>query len=251
MLEVTGRPGPGRAEAWNDNPASLAPEAGRDGDLLLERETMEPGAEDSFVDVTDLIARARAGDRGALGTLLDRYRGLLRRLASQGMDPALGRRLDASDLVQQTFLEAAESFERFRGAGEAELAAWLRRILEYNLAGAARDHLFRRKRAAGREASLDESRADGAPWRDRLASPQTSPSLRAVRLEQAALFFEALGQLPPDQREAVRLRHVEGLPIDEIAARLGRSPEAAAGLLKRGLHALRNRLREREEPTDE
>ncbi len=72
-----------------------------------------------------------------------------------------------------------------------------------------------------------------------------------MRLEQAARFLEALGQLPPDQREAVRLRHVEGLPIDEIAARLGRSPEAAAGLLKRGLHALRARLREREEPTDE
>jgi RNA polymerase sigma-70 factor (ECF subfamily) len=212
---------------------------------------MDPGAEDMFVEVADLIDRARAGDRGALGTLLDRYRGLLRRLASQGLDPALGRRLDASDLVQQTFLEAAESFERFRGAGEAELAAWLRRILEYNLAGAARDHLFRQKRAAGREASLDESRADGVPWRDRLASQQTSPSLRAVRLEQAARFLEALGQLPVDQREAVRLRHVEGLPIDEIAARLGRSPEAAAGLLKRGLHALRGRLREHEEPTDE
>jgi RNA polymerase sigma-70 factor, ECF subfamily len=204
-----------------------------------------------FVGVADLIDRARAGDRGALGTLLDRYRDLLRRLASRDMDPALGRRLDASDLVQQTFLEAAESFERFRGAGEAELTAWLRRILEYNLAGAARDHLFRQKRAAGREASLDESRADGVPWRDRLASQQTSPSLRAVRLEQATRFVEALGQLPPDQREAVRLRHVEGLPIDEIAARLGRSPEAAAGLLKRGLHALRARLREPEEPTDE
>jgi RNA polymerase sigma-70 factor, ECF subfamily len=204
-----------------------------------------------FVEVADLIDRARAGDRGALGTLLDRYRDLLRRLASRDMDPALGRRLDASDLVQQTFLEAAESFDRFRGTGEAELTAWLRRILEYNLAGAARDHLFRQKRAARREASLDEPGANGVPWRDHLASQQTSPSLRAVRLEQAARFLEALGQLPPDQREAVRLRHVEGLPIDEIAARLGRSPEAAAGLLKRGLHALRARLREPEEPTDE
>jgi RNA polymerase sigma-70 factor, ECF subfamily len=212
---------------------------------------MDPGLEDTSGEMADLIARAQSGDRGALGTLLDRFRGPLRRLASQGLNPALGRRLDASDLVQQTFLEAAESFERFRGGGEAELAAWLRRILEYNLAGAARDHLFRQKRAAGREASLDESRADGVAWRDRLAAQQTSPSLRAVRLEQAARFLEALGQLPADQREAVRLRHVEGLPIDEIAARLGRSPEAAAGLLKRGLHTLRARLREREESTDE
>jgi RNA polymerase sigma-70 factor (ECF subfamily) len=211
---------------------------------------MERGYDEAADDVADLIARARSGDRGALGTLLDRHRGLLRRLASQQLNPALGRRLDASDMVQQTFLEAAESFERFRGTGEAELAAWLRRILEYNVAGAARDHLFRQKRAAGREASLDESRGDGVAWRDRLASQQTSPSLRAVRLEQAARFLEALGQLPLDQREAVRLRHVEGLPIDEIAARLGRSPDASAGLLKRGLHALRALLREPGASTD-
>ncbi len=141
---------------------------------------MDPGSEDEAGEVADLIARARSGDRGALGLLLDRYRGLLRRLAGQGLNPALGRRLDASDLVQQTFLEAAESFERFRGAGEAELSAWLRRILEYNVAGAARDHLFRQKRAAGREASLDESRATESPgatvWRRSRPHPACGPS---------------------------------------------------------------------------
>jgi RNA polymerase sigma-70 factor (ECF subfamily) len=246
MLEVTDRADPGRGDSRDfERPGSAGTETSFLGGM------MDPGLDEAAGEVAELIARARSGDRGALGALLDRYRGLLRRLANQGLNPALGRRLDASDLVQQTFLEAAENFERFRGTDEAELAAWLRRILEYNVAGAARDHLFRQKRAAGREASLDESRADGVAWRDRLAAQQTSPSLRAVRLEQAARFLEALGRLPADQREAVRLRHVEGLPIDEIAAKLGRSPEAAAGLIKRGLHALRARLREPGGSTDE
>jgi RNA polymerase sigma-70 factor (ECF subfamily) len=211
---------------------------------------MDQASEVISGEVEALIARARAGDCAALGSLLDRHRGTLQRLARQGLDPALGRRLDASDLVQQTFLEAFQSFARFRGAGEAELAAWLLRILECNLASVTRDHLFRHKRAARREASLDESRADGLRWRDRLAAEQTSPSLRAVRLEQAALFLAALEQLPADQRAAVRLRHIEGLPLVEIAARLGRSCEAAAGLLKRGLQALRQRLCDPKEATD-
>jgi RNA polymerase sigma-70 factor (ECF subfamily) len=212
---------------------------------------MDHGPEISSDEVAALIARARGGDQAALGSLLDRYRGTLRRLAHQGLDPALGRRMDASDLVQQTFLEAAESFARFRGAGESEFVAWLRRILEYNLAGAARDHLYRLKRAVRRETSLDESHGDGFPLRDHLAAHQTSPSLRAVRLEQAAQFLAALEQLPADQREAVRLRHIEGLPLDQIAARLGRSVEAVAGLLKRGLHTLRQRLCDPKEPTHE
>lgn len=212
---------------------------------------MDQGPEVITGEIEALIARAREGDREALGSLLDRHRGTLQRLARQGLDPALGRRLDASDLVQQTFLEASQSFTRFRGAGEAELAAWLLRILECNLASTARDHLVRRKRAVRRETSLDESRAGGLPWRDRLAAQQSSPSLRALRLEQAALFLAALEQLPADQRAAVRLRHLEGLPLVEIAARLGRSSEAAAGLLKRGLHTLRQRLCDPQEATDE
>ena len=197
-----------------------------------------------------LIIRARDGDREALGLLLDRYRGLLHTLARKGLAPDLGRRLDASDLVQQTFLEASQNFERFRGKVEAEFTAWLRRILEFNLASAARDHLFRSRRAVRRETSLDDSRG-GLPWSDRLASHFSSPSLRAARLEQAARFLAALEQLPADQREAVRLRHIEGQQLDQIAERLGRSSDAAAGLLKRGLRTLRERLQNTGEPTNE
>ncbi len=196
--------------------------------------------------IEDEIARARSGDSQALGDLLERFRESLRRSSRRHVGAALGRRMDASDIIQQTFLEAHRGFGQFRGASEGEFVAWLRRIHEFNLAEAIRDHLATPKRAAGRETSLNDSRF-GDPLHRRIVSSHTSPSLRAVRLEQAARFLEALELLPPDQREAVRLRHVDGLAIDEIAARLDRSAEAAAGLLKRGLRSLRERLAPREE----
>jgi len=193
--------------------------------------------------IEDEIERARSGDGRALGALLERFRESLHHLSRRRMGAALSRRLDASDVVQQTFLEAHQSIGRFRGTSEAELLAWLRHILEFNLADAARNHLATGKRNAAREASLDDSRYGAGGLHRRLASGHTSPSLRAVRLEQAARFLESLELLPPDQREAVRLRHIEGWPLDRIALHLQRSPEAAAGLLKRGLQALRARLR--------
>ncbi|AGA30566.1 sigma-70 family RNA polymerase sigma factor [Singulisphaera acidiphila] len=191
--------------------------------------------------IEDEIDRARSGDGRALGDLLERFRETLRQSSRRQLGSALGRRVDASDVIQQTCLEAHRSIGRFRGTSEVEFLAWLRRIHEFNLAQAARDHLMTAKRAAGRETSLDDTR-HGALLRGRIASSHTSPSLRAIRLEQAARLLEALKLLPADQREAVRMRHVEGLPIDQIAARLKRSPEASAGLLKRGIQALRDRL---------
>lgn len=196
--------------------------------------------------IEDEIDRARSGDGRALGDLLERFRETLRLSSRRQLGSALGRRVDASDVIQQTCLEAHRSIGRFRGTSEAEFLAWLRRIHEFNLAQAVRDHLMTAKRAAGRETSLDDTR-HGASLRGRIVSSHTSPSLRAIRLEQAARFLDALKLLPADQREAVRMRHVEGLPIDQIAARLERSPEASAGLLKRGIQALRDRLGSQEE----
>jgi RNA polymerase sigma-70 factor, ECF subfamily len=193
-------------------------------------------------DLADLIALAKAGDRDAQGRLLERHREAMLALVRSRLRRTLGRRLDASDLVQQAFLEAAASFDQFRGDSEAELDAWLRRILECNLADAARDHLFTQKRSALGETSLDDSRPSGPALRERLAADQSSPSLRAIRLEQVALFLQAIERLPADQREAVRMRHIEGLPLEQIAQQLHRSNAAAAGLLKRGLRGLREQV---------
>jgi RNA polymerase sigma-70 factor (ECF subfamily) len=150
--------------------------------------------------------------------------------------------VDPSDLVQQTFLQAHQAREDFRGRTEAELAAWLRRILARNLAHAARD-FGRERRDVGRErsleAELDNSSARLEGW---LAAEQSSPSARADRNEQAARLADALAELPEAQREAVVRHYWLARSVAEIGADLGRSPSAVAGLLKRGLQQLRAQL---------
>jgi RNA polymerase sigma-70 factor (ECF subfamily) len=173
----------------------------------------------------------------------ERFRGYLRALARLHLDPALNAKLDASDLVQQTLLKAHQARGQFRGTSSGEMAAWLRQILARTLADALRD-LRRDKRDAGRErsldAALDESSCRLEQW---LAAEQTTPSMRADRNERFLALAEALAELPDDQREALLLKHCQGLSVAEVAAKLGRTPAAVAGLLRRGLEQLRGQLR--------
>jgi RNA polymerase sigma-70 factor (ECF subfamily) len=170
---------------------------------------------------------------------LDGYYQYLLLLARVHLDPRLVRKLDASDVVQQTLLEAYEQRGQFRGQNEAELAAWLRQILVHNLADALRG--FRRaKRNVARERSLedaiDRSSARLEVW---ISAEQSSPSQQAMRHERAVRLANALAELPDSQREALALQHWHSQSLAEIAEQLGRSPTAVAGLLKRGLKQLR------------
>src|SRR5947209_9435206 len=163
-------------------------------------------------------------------------------LARLHLDPRLRGKLDPSDVVQQTLLEAYQGLDQFRGRTEAEQAAWLRQILARNLANAARD-LGRAKRDVARErsleAALDESSARLAAW---LAAEQSSPSQRAERAEDAVRLARALAQLSEGQREVLVLRHCQGWPLADISRHTGRTPAAVAGLLHRGLTQLRELL---------
>lgn len=190
--------------------------------------------------VPEMIDAARR-DRDALGRLLARYEGYLQALAERDLDRRVRPRLGASDIVQQTWLEAQRGFGRFEGSGEPELVAWLARILERNLLQAVRDHALLQKRAVARERSLDDS---GGAVGGGLATGVSSPSQRAMRGESAVRLARALRRLPDDQREAVRLRHIEGWSLAEIADRMDRTAPAAAGLIKRGMRALRGILDE-------
>jgi RNA polymerase sigma-70 factor (ECF subfamily) len=186
-------------------------------------------------------------DPGDFGPALARCRPYLRVLAQLNQDPRLRSKLDASDLVQQTLLQAHQAVAQFRGHDEKELRAWLRQILARNLAHAARD-FGRDKRDIGRErslqASLDASSARIEGW---LMAQQSSPSQKAVHHEQMARLADALANLSDAQREAVVLHYWQDWPVAAIAEHLGRSTVAVAGLLKRGLHQLRDQLQEREE----
>lgn len=175
---------------------------------------------------------------------LERHRAYLHLLARLQLDPALQAKLDASDVVQQTLVQAVQAMGQYRGTTEAELQAWLRRILANLLANARRD-FGRDKRDVARErsieAALEQSSARMASW---LAADQSSPSQQAQRGEQLLRLAEALGALPEAQAEAVTLFHLRDCPLEEVARRLDRSPAAVAGLIKRGLKTLREHMQE-------
>ena len=183
---------------------------------------------------------------GEFGPTLERFRAYLHLLARMQLDPRLQAKLDPSDLVQQTLLQALQALDQFRGRSDAELAAWLRQILARNLANAARD-LGRAKRDVAREcsleAALEQSSARLEAW---LAAEQSSPSQQAQHKEQVFRMAEALASLPEAQREALTRRYLQSWSLDDIGRQLGRSPSAVAGLIKRGLKQLRLLLHESE-----
>jgi RNA polymerase sigma-70 factor (ECF subfamily) len=173
------------------------------------------------------------------GPDLEPFRDQLRLLARAELDRRLQGKVDPSDLVQQTLLEAYQAREQFRGKSEAELAAWLRRILAHNLADAVR-HYGAAARDVALERSLEDSLAESASrlnvW---LADERSSPSQQALRREQLGRLYEALTQLPEEQRLAVQGKHLQGLSVDEIGRQMGKTATAVGGLLRRGMRRLR------------
>ena len=190
----------------------------------------------------ELLERARAGDLESFGQLLSQYRNYARLLARTLIGTTLRLRLDPSDLVQETFLEAHRDFPRFDGSTERELLAWLRRILARNLADQARRQkagLRDIRRQVSLEAMLDRS---SARMQQALVAVVSSPSAAAAQREQAVLLADALADLPPDYREVIILRNLERLRFEEVAARMGRSPGAVRMLWTRALERLSSRM---------
>jgi RNA polymerase sigma-70 factor (ECF subfamily) len=175
---------------------------------------------------------------------LERFRDYLRLLARLQLDARLQAKLDASDIVQQTLLQAHEHQDQFRGRTDAELAGWLRTILANTLAAAAR-RFAADARNLGRERALQDSLAESsARIENWLAAEQSSPSERVMRVEELVRLAAALAKLPADQREVIELHHLKGRPIAEVAESLARTKPAVMGLLFRGQKKLRELLQE-------
>lgn len=170
---------------------------------------------------------------------LENYRGYLRTLTQLQVGRGMQAKVDASDIVQQTLLDAHVALADFRGTGEAELKAWLRTILANNLHKAIRGWRTQ-KRDARREISLAQQIERSSMHLDAfLVSDRSSPSEAVLRKERAESLTAALSQLPDDQRLAVILKHFHAWSMTEIAEHMERSEAAIAGLLKRGLDRLR------------
>lgn len=193
-----------------------------------------------------LLVRARAGDADALGRLLEAHGGYLKVLARVQLGRDLQGKLDPSDLVQEAFLEAHRDFGQFQGRTEAELLAWLRRVLATGLADQARRYRGTRRRDVRLEQQLAADLEQSSQALERgLAAPGSSPSGRAERGEDARRLAEALERLPADYRDVLLLRHFQGLPFPEIARRMDRTLDAVKNLWMRGLARLRRTLGEK------
>ncbi|OWK34750.1 sigma-70 family RNA polymerase sigma factor [Fimbriiglobus ruber] len=191
-------------------------------------------------DVDRLILDARAGDPATLGRLLELYRNYLRLLARIEIGRRLQGKVDASDVVQEVFLDAHRYFPSFRGEAEPQFVHWLREILAGTLANQVRRYLGTRARDARLEREIGgdvnhSSFALGLIPADR----GSSPSEHASKGEQTLLIAEALSRLPEDYQTVIVLRHLEGLSFPQIAERMGRTVDSVEKLWLRGLTKLR------------
>ncbi len=181
------------------------------------------------------------GDREALSQLCARYRPFLQTVAAMKLGRAIERRVDTSDIVQETELEMVRGIQNFRGSTEPELSAWLKQMLRRNIADKVRDN-----RAAirdlRREQYLDGACASATITWTQPTGREASPSQMVMNGEAALRFAAALQALPEDQSTVVRMRYMESMKLSEIAAAVNKTPGAVAGLLRRGQDALRERF---------
>ncbi len=193
-------------------------------------------------DPVDLLRRARSEGDAARGELLEHYRNYLMVLARVQIGRRLQGKVDAADLVQDTFLEAHRHFALFRGTTEAEFVSWLRQILAGNLANLLRRYLGTQGRDVRLEQELAHELDRSSRFLDGGLLAQSTPSHQAARREQAVLLADALERLPSDYREVLVLRHLEGLTFPAVARRMGRSVDSVEKLWVRGLVQLRQLL---------
>src|SRR5712692_9883843 len=192
----------------------------------------------------ELLRRARTGSGPDLGQLLELYRKYLVLLARLQIGRRLQGKVDAADLVQDTFLHAHRDFAQFRGTTEEELLSWLRQILSARLTDLIRHYLGAKRRDVRLERELGIELDESSRVLDQgLVAPHSSPSQQAARREQAVLLADALGRLPEDYREVIILRQMEGLSFPDVAWRMGKTVKSVEKLWMRALARLRRVLR--------
>ncbi len=193
-----------------------------------------------LLDEDDLQKQATAGDREALGRLLFAHRQRLLRHIGRKLPAALLSVVSDEDVLQQTFVNAFRDIRRFRPQGEGSFYAWLAAIADHRLLDAIKTH--GRKKRGGDRQRVFQPREQGSTvgdLLDRLSDGGATPSGRVARREAVAALQIELAGLNDDYRRAIELRFVEGCGIEEIAAAMGRTPDAVRGLLYRAQQKLK------------
>jgi RNA polymerase sigma-70 factor (ECF subfamily) len=196
--------------------------------------------------VPQLLKATREGSEQALGELLEQCRPYLLLIANSELDSDLCAKAGASDLVQESFLEAQRDIGRFQGTSIDELMGWLRQILLHNLADFARHYRETAARRLSQEKQLDGS--EGVGLKQGLLASEPSPSKQAMANEQQLALARAVQRLPEEYRRALMLRHQEQYSFAQIGEALDRSAEAARKIWFRAVERLREELAAKGEP---
>ena len=194
-----------------------------------------------------LLDKARDGDTTARDELFERCRNYLAFVARAQAETWLQRKVDASDIVQQTMLEAHQAFEQFRGQSEQEWLAWLKRILNNNAADFVRHYKGAQKRDIKREIPMHRE-VNGEQQVFEPTAPIDSPSQLVMQNEDEIQLADAIAQLSDDHQEVIMLRNVQRLPFDEVADRMGRSRPAAQMLWMRAIKRLQQLMKNYDAP---
>jgi RNA polymerase sigma-70 factor, ECF subfamily len=192
----------------------------------------------------DLIERARAGDRAALEQLLwDHYDRLVALLTTK-LAGNLHRLVTTEDVVQETFIQAIRDIGKCEATSEASFAAWLAAIAEHRLQDMIKG-AYRKKRGGDRrqaQAVADDSAGGLVELVGLLSDHGSTPGRNVARHEAVQAIQIGIAALPDDQREAIRLRYLEGKSVEETAAEMGRTEAAINGLVRRAKETLRETL---------
>ena len=163
-------------------------------------------------------------------------------VANRSLSEDMQAKLGASDLVQETFAQAQQIFDRFQGHTEEELLAWLARILEYKLTYATRQFRHTEKRDVAREVLLAGGDPGSRPVAPVAACCQ-SPSDVAIRGEEVERLERARSTLNEDQRRVIILRTWEGYSFEQVGEQMSRSADAARKLWARAVIQLQRKLK--------
>lgn len=197
--------------------------------------------------VDDLVQRAADGDEPALASLFDRYRGRLRQMIGLRLDRRLRGRVDASDVLQEAYLDLARKLPEYAKKPAIPFFLWLRLVTGERLLRIHRQHVGAAMRDAGREVSIHGGgmpEASTVSLAGRLVGSVTSASRAAARAESRRLLREALERMDPIDREVIALRHFEELSNDEAAIVLGLTKSAASKRYVRAMVRLKAALAE-------
>ena len=192
-------------------------------------------------EFTELLAAARAGDSNAVGELINGYRAYLLLIANQELDPAIQRKLGASDIVQETMLSAQRAINSFEGTTHEQMLGWLRGILMNDLLEAGRSYRGTAMRNVAREVSIDgDSRLNQPPVE--IQTDQETPSMGASESELEMILYAAMNRLSKEYQQVLRLRNWQQLSFAEIGTEMNRTADAARKLWSRAVVQLQQEL---------